>query len=659
MVVSGQEPSPEIEESIMYKSALMLTALFMLVALAGQGCPAPAGNGGGADTGGTTDGSGGAVDTGGSGGSVDTGGSGGDHSGGTGSPAGGDNGNTSPAPLVADAGPDATADVNSAFTLSGSASGGVPPYSYVWEQTAGVAQTLANANTAQASVASAQLGTATFRLKVSDSAGATASDEVTVTVAFPPNLRLVKQSAQGANNGLTWADAYTDLQDALQAARDSNGQITEIWVAQANYKPSPTDPGVSFKLVSGVGLYGGFNGGETKREQRDNVLNQAHLDGDLQSNDGPNLANRDDNSHTIVQIVDGNSATVLDGFTIQSGTSDYGAAGILISGGSPAIRHCQFQFNAGLGASSNGGAAYIYSKASPTFSDCTFLFNSSQYGGAVYCTGSSPEFSRTIFRSNTANRAAAMILLQSTVSLTDSTFDQNVSQTYGAVESSETGLTVLRCTFTKNRSNNSVSGAINASSNLRVLDSVFAENYAKYSGGAMDIRSENVTLAGCLFYGNTCDSGSGGAVYTQGKMMRFINCTVAYNNAFANGGAGIQFTEADTVISNCILWGNTLAHTDFTTVEGAQLGANSQGLAPVMNYSCVQGLSGKLGGTGNIGSDPLFLNAGSHDFHLQSNSPCVNAGDSSAVPFDLNKDLDGGPRFLGTPPVVDMGVYER
>ena len=44
----------------------------------------------------------------------------------------------------------------------------------------------------------------------------------------------VKWNATGANNGSSWIDAYTDLQDALSTA--SYGD--EIWVATGTYYPT-------------------------------------------------------------------------------------------------------------------------------------------------------------------------------------------------------------------------------------------------------------------------------------------------------------------------------------------------------------------------------------------------------------------------------------
>ena len=42
------------------------------------------------------------------------------------------------------------------------------------------------------------------------------------------------------------------------------------------------------------------------------------------------------------------------------------------------------------------------------------------------------------------------------------------------------------------------------------------------------------------------------------------------------------------------------------------------------------------------------------DFHLQTNSPCINAGANTYV--DTDTDLDGNPRIAGG--TVDVGAYE-
>jgi len=74
---------------------------------------------------------------------------------------------------------------------------------------------------------------------------------------------------------------------------------------------------------------------------------------------------------------------------------------------------------------------------------------------------------------------------------------------------------------------------------------------------------------------------------------------------------------------------------------------------------------------GNIDDDPLFADADGaddtvgtldDDLRLPADSPCIDVGDNTLVPFGVTTDLDGDPRINdgdgdGTT-TVDMGAYE-
>jgi len=153
----------------------------------------------------------------------------------------------------------------------------------------------------------------------------------------------------------------------------------------------------------------------------------------------------------------------------------------------------------------------------------------------------------------------------------------------------------------------------------------------------------------------------GGGVLSIGDCEPVLtNCTISDNSATGYGG-GIwsdtgepvtptKVTASIPTLDNCIVWGNS---------DRTNSGENTQvkGDGPVINYSCIQGWSGALGGTGNKGNDPLFINAAGGDYHLSPASLCIDAGNPNYIPSSPNEtDLDGNPRIVNG--IVDMGAYE-
>lgn len=230
----------------------------------------------------------------------------------------------------------------------------------------------------------------------------------------------VNISATGANNGQTWADAFVDLHQGLAAAKAGDS----VWVAQGIYRTDPTgsDRRRSFVLSSGVRLFGGFVGGETRADQRNWAANPAVLSGDIgTTNDST------DNAYTVLYMANPDSSTVLDGFTLERGNADYsgmdlparvpekcgGALFIMALDGwaYPDIRNCVFQYNYAL---VYGGAVYIngggVGSVAPRFLGCLFRHNRTNLdGGAVYRDGASwadrvPDFGGCRFEDNKAGR---------------------------------------------------------------------------------------------------------------------------------------------------------------------------------------------------------------------------------------------------------------
>ncbi|MBO9616244.1 MAG: right-handed parallel beta-helix repeat-containing protein [Dyadobacter sp.] len=229
-------------------------------------------------------------------------------------------------------------------------------------------------------------------------------------------VRYVSLNAAGTNNGTSWANAYTNLQTAIDAAVSGDS----IFVAQATYQPAS---GQSFVMKEGVKIFGGFMGTETDFTQR-NLANKATLQGN-----GSRVITNDSNGLT--------NAAVLDGFIVTGGNINndggggmYNAysspkinnctftnnvayslgAGMLNYNASPGITNCVFSKNIITVRTGGGGAGMLNNSSSPVITNCTFVGNSGPTGGGMYNFASSPVITNTIIWANTARLLQAGIL---------------------------------------------------------------------------------------------------------------------------------------------------------------------------------------------------------------------------------------------------------
>ncbi len=214
----------------------------------------------------------------------------------------------------------------------------------------------------------------------------------------------VRQGAQGKRNGLNWTDAYDNLQAALAHSATPPRVVLQIWVAGGTYVPSSSNRSESFKLQTGLGIYGGFAGNETDRAHRNWHRNPTILSGDIMGNDLPNFVGRSDNSFHVVAC-ENCGAAGLDGFIITGGNADgvgqdASGGGIIMNGGESAILHCAIIDNVSL---SQGGGAFV-SDAKPYFGDCLFARNASFQGAAIFITRASEV---VLWQSTIAHNAAS------------------------------------------------------------------------------------------------------------------------------------------------------------------------------------------------------------------------------------------------------------
>ena len=210
---------------------------------------------------------------------------------------------------------------------------------------------------------------------------------------------------------------------------------------------------------------------------------------------------------------------------------------------------------------------------------------------------------------------------------------------------------LTNCTFEGNSAR--MGGAVhNWNSQPTLVNCTLSGNSASYAGGGIWNEGSSPVLTNCTFEGNSAESIGGAMANAFYASPRLINCTFVGNEA-ADGGGMHNYYNCLPVLTNCILWGNTPDQI-----------ANSES-APVVTYSDLQGgcniISGNVCGTGNIDTDPLFVDAENGDYHLLPDSPCIDVGDNDALELP-GHDFEGDDRILDGDgdgdAIVDMGVDE-
>ncbi len=427
----------------------------------------------------------------------------------------------------------------------------------------------------------------------------------------------------------SWADACPDLQTALGLA----GTGDQIWVAVGTYKPtSGTDRTATFQLITGVAIYGGFDGTESTLAECAGLSDQTILSGDIGT-----TGDNSDNSYHVVTGSGTGATAVLDGFTITGGYASASSphdcgGGMYNDAGSPTVSHCTFSAN--TAATNGGGMANLY-RSNPTVTGCTFSDNAAYRGGGMCSDSSKPTVTACDFSANAAGLHGGGMSVVGTSSPD-----------------------VRGCRFVGNTAGGHGGGLLSSSTGVpRVTGCTFNANDATGSGGGICLVNSSPEVRDCNLAGNSADKGGGMANINEHSLPTVTNCTFSGNSADMGGGMA-NYNNSNPVVTNCILWGDTAVTAGHEVYNDVS--------APVINYSDVQG---GYGGTGNIADDPLFVDADGPDdtfgteddnLRLQGGSPCIDVGSNAAV--TVPTDLDGNPRVWDgdgdEAPIVDMGAYE-
>jgi hypothetical protein len=296
------------------------------------------------------------------------------------------------------------------------------------------------------------------------------------------------------------------------------------------------------------------------------------------------------------------------------------------------------------------------------FSQCTFYTNwAGGQGGGVYSVEGSPTLKGCTFRDNEAGEQG------------------------GGMYAEDTNAVWVNCTFHANWGGDGGAVCITEQSDCRITSCRFVGNGGHNLGGAVMGGGRSVAIADSLFSGNLAMVDGGALAVTQGSGV-VTHCT--FNRNLAQGkqaGQTLAVYDARTTVANCVLWDSV----DITVPQIAVARTIASSPALIVSYSDVLGGAAAVirrgavtvtWGKGNLDADPSFQSpAGTDrtigtlddDLRLRAGSPCLDAGDDTAVPADtddlngngdrlerLPLDLGGQPRFVNRADAPDTGVAD-
>ncbi len=433
----------------------------------------------------------------------------------------------------------------------------------------------------------------------------------------------VDKNATGGNNGSSWADAYTTIQVGID---DADVSDDEVWVAQGTYCEA-------IVMKSGVALYGGFNGTETSRSERNWTTNVTTLDGSTVRNGSPAF-------HVVT--MDSITTSTIDGFTITGGNANssidsndkgggiycfdlndtntisnnkilgnsarYRGGGIYCEQSSPTIMNSTISGNS---ASRDGGGISCRSRSAPIITDNIISGNSSSRGGGIDCYSSSPRIMRNMI---SGNSGGGIKYYHSVSVVTNNTILRNSAGQGGGISCFGSSLNIMDNVILQNSS--IVGGGIHCSySSPNIVNNIIADNSANgfsdatssFGGGIYCYNSDPIIINNTIS-GNSADGyyeGSGGGICCNYYSSSLIaNNTIAGNSAsdrYAGSGGGISCYGSVSIINNAIV-GNSAS-------KGGGIRC-STGTSAIITNNTIAGNSATKGGGISccFSSSPMITN---------------------------------------------------
>ncbi|HRR84974.1 MAG TPA: hypothetical protein P5316_08190, partial [Phycisphaerae bacterium] len=359
------------------------------------------------------------------------------------------------------------------------------------------------------------------------------------------------------------------------------------------------------------------------------------------------------------------SHAIIDGCDFR-GNRAVSGGGIRCYQSNPIITNCNISGNHG----NTGGGIYC-NRSEAVISGCSLVGNHSYFGGGMYCYYNSPVIANCIVSGNTCVTSG------------------------GGLYCSTNAPAVTNCLVSGNFAPANGGGIQGYLANPVFTNCTVSANMAGGDGGALACNQSSATTVNCILWDNTAargpeiavfaggsltvsysdiHNGQAGAYVESGSTLSWQNGNIDADPLFMGGTSGIwtapgtydpdtfeiTFTDANATWTPN-QWVGKLVNPDTTQPLQMLIVANTANTVTVL----AERNTIELGASWITGAESYQI----YGFHPQAGSPCINGGDTLALPPDkadldhdgdasepVPVDLEARPRIQGC--VVDMGAYE-
>ena len=327
-----------------------------------------------------------------------------------------------------------------------------------------------------------------------------------------------------------------------------------------------------------------------------------------------------DNSHPRLE-----NSTITDNFAESDG------GGTVFQFSSPYLENVKIIGNHSLNV--GGGLLVMHSNLTVMLKNVEIENNTAgSSGGGIYATDVSLNLENVTIKNNSGSGGGGIRCDDCYLTLEDVNIIDNTGGGIHIINSNEPcNIHLVNVTIKNNTAGSGGGIYCKGNSNMYFDNVTIANNSAIYGGGIYCISEYeefSSNLKNLAIIGNTAEI-HGGGIYLFYSSSPLENITIAGNAAGENGGGIYCRANSEPVLKNCILWNDTPQE---IFLENSDLNAT---------YSDIEN---GWQGEGNINTDPLFSDPENGNYHLQWDSPCIDAGDPSS-PYDPD----------GT--IADMGAY--